>query len=479
MSALKHTFICIFCVSFVFMCTALAFPQTVFAEESDDGEADEGWTFPVLYYSGSNKMQYTNDHISDTSKFENELAVDLSWGKFDGYFRISNDRSFPSEKKSIELEKVTIRWHGPSITVTGGDFSALFGQGLALNCFEAQAIDFDNELTGGKLDIEVGPALLTILKGDFKTDEVVKKDEIEAAHLGFNIGSVANIGGSYVSVKDDRGEFMGTQEYTITGVDGTLDFKQANITGEYVEYNQDDDEAYEDGSGWIVSAAIYGREWSLYGGMYDYKHIASQFAVPATFKEHPEHGGADGNDEEGYGIKATWSPEALGSFDFNYAQANIQDGGFPYTEAVFMWTAPQMGKDSIIVEGRHFYDILGKENNAIVEWQRTLNSDYLSSVAVEYTLINDIFGIHREYTVGLGIDYNQQFSVDYEHEFAAFKIPQKNRWDKVVLKYTDPEQKYDVRLLFGSQRAGIQCLGGICQQVPEFKGYELTFNLYF
>ncbi|MEP0814151.1 MAG: hypothetical protein HRF49_05740 [bacterium] len=447
------------------------------ASTEDEGSSND--SFPVLTYGGSNKTQYTRDKISDTRKTENEFALNLGYGDFDGYFRISNDLAFPNTEKSTEFEKATIRWHGRNVTLTAGDFSALFSNGLALNVFEAPDIDYDTELEGLKADVEIGDALLTVLHGEWKSDSIKKPDTVQAAHLEIPISDNVSIGGSYVEVDDYVSEFVGTKEHTETGANASVSVGPFEFSGEFVIFDRKEDESTFDGSGWIVAGTYYGKNWSVHGGYYDYDEIATVYAVPATFKEHPEHGGVSAADEVGYGAKVTWSPPDLGQIDINYAQSNEDGGGFPYTEAITTWTLPSMKRDNIQIQSRYDFWLDTKQNATLVEWQHTIDEDWTSTVSGEITWVDDFSGTRQEHLLALGADYQQMLSINYMYELAQFKFPTQNEWNNVTVRYSDPGYRYDVQFKVGSQRAGYNCSGGICQLLPEFKGFELTVNLYF
>ena len=450
------------------------------SDESENESEEQGEETDLsLYFYGSEKMQYTNDSISDMTKFENEFAMNVGYGAFSGYFRVSNDLSFPNQKKDTEIEKITLRYTGTNFTVTAGDLSAIFGRGLTLNIFEAPAVDYDTELRGGMIEANYGPATVTVINGGAEGFNGAKGDEVGGIRTAFDIGKQVDVGVSYVEVENYQGMNLGRLRQIYKGVDASFDPGPFALGFEYAEADRKDNDVTGDGHGWIVWGTVRGNDWSLYGGTYRYLNMESDYAVPGSFKEHPEKSGTNAPDEEGYGIRGTWSPEDLGTFDVNYAQSNKKTRGFPYTELISNWTAPHMEKDGFVVENRYLYDITGKANTSILEWQRVLDDDWTSTVAPEYTYVDDVFGIHREYALALGLDYAQQFSATYKYEYAAFKIDIQNRWDNLTLKYTDPESRFDFQLVTGAQRAGYQCVGGVCQLLPEFKGYEATFNLYF
>lgn len=469
--------------------TTLAFlavmPIIIFADDTDTSDdeisagTEESDNDLTLFFSGSNKMQYTDDKISDTAKFEDELAMNFGYGDFSAYFRVSNDLTFPNQTKDYEIEKGTIRWNGPDVTVTAGDFSASFAKGLALNFFEAPEVDYDTELRGGMVEANFDWVTLTALMGGAEPAGLPQNDRVQGFHTTFHIGENATIGGTYAEVEDFLGTSQGYSNTEILGLDCAIDIGALSVGAEYVRHKRDDDNPVDDGNGIIGWASYSGDNWSIYGGMYKYERILSPYAAPASFKEHPEKAFADPADEKGYGVRFTWSPDDWGSFDMNYAQSNTNERGLPYTEALFTWTLPATDLNSFILQNRYVYEIIGKENATILEWQHILNEDWSSSVTAEHVFVDDIFGVHKEHVVALGLDYDHQFSAIYHYEYAAFKIAQKNRWDKLTLKYTDPNSVYDVQLVYGSQRDGFQCTGGICQQLPEFKGVELTVNIFF
>ncbi len=475
-------------IMFVLLCGIAIFvlillPSQVFADESetpkDEAVSEETSNDLTLFYSGSNKMQYTDDKISGKTKFENEFVLNLGYSDYSAYFRVSNDLSFPNASKDYEIEKSTLRWYGTDLTVTAGDFSATFAKGLALNAFESPEVDFDTELRGGMVSAEFDWVTLTALYGLNEANDYSQNDRVTGFRSEFHIGEDANIAGTYVEVEDFQGALQGYWDTKITGVDGSVDVGPVTVGAEYVRYDRDENDPIDDGNGIIGWLSYSGNDWSIYGGMYEYNRIGSPYAVPASFKEHPEKAVSDPWDEKGYGARFTWSPKDWGSIDLNYAQSNRSLRGLPYTEALFTWTLPPTSQNSFIIENRYVYEIIGKENATIIEWQRILNDEWTSSVTAQHVYVEDTFGVHKEHLLALGVDYDHQFSATYEYEHAAFRIPLQNRWDKITLRYNDPSSVFDVQLAYGSQREGFKCSGGACQLLPAFKGVELTVNFYF
>lgn len=449
--------------------------------DSGSGGSDYSSSFPSFYYSGSNKSQYTEDRKSGKNKFENEFVLNMGYGDFSGFFRVSNDLSFPNKSKRTELEKVTLQWNAPYFDLTVGNFSTLFGNGLTLNVFEAPEIDYDTELMGAMINVPVGDSgNIRVLKGNFKAPYMFTADEVQGADIEYRLTDSVQLGASYVETESWKGQTDGTQKTDIIGVRGNFDFENFHFGGEYAEYDQNlEGASYNDGTGWIFSTGWHRNGLSLYGGYYEYKHIKSNYAVPAIFKEHPEKGGVDGTDEIGYGGKVSFSDDRAGTFDFNYAQSNRENKGFPYTEALLTWKPPSMVKDSFVIENRYIYELPGKENNTLVEWQHVISNDWTSTVGLEYSYLKSSIGSHDEHLASFAFDYLRQFTMIYKYELANFNYDTVNRWDMLIFRYQAPGYNYDLQLKYGGQRGGFSCAGGVCEFLPEFKGIEMTCNLYF
>src|SRR3990172_6906359 len=169
------------CFAVLLVLCAFVIPASDEDESAEQGEEND----LTFFFYGSEKAQYTDDSISNTTKFENEIALNAGYGAFSLYFRVSNDLSFPNQKKDTEIEKVTLKYAADKYTLTAGDLSAIFGKGLTLNIFEASAVDYDTEIRGGMVEVEVGSAMITLLKGGFDGANKSPSDGVSGIRTAF------------------------------------------------------------------------------------------------------------------------------------------------------------------------------------------------------------------------------------------------------------------------------------------------------
>ncbi len=241
-----------------------------------------------IYYSGLNQFLYMDGKESffdwgalpefgtaDSTRtvLENRLTLDISidnltlGGRLDilepGYHTESRayfGSSYTQEVRYSELRKRHAEFSDAGFRCRIGDFSALFGRGLALNLFEDPGMQIDRELDGTLLGFEGEKGGVTLFSGKAKfhnymevpfddgADETFTgSDVVRGVGVAFRPGSLPAIGGGYIRVDDALAVAPG----------GGFDMGKRNEKG-YVHCNVD----FGIGSAYAEGA----RSWTFGGG---------------------------------------------------------------------------------------------------------------------------------------------------------------------------------------------------------------------
>lgn len=469
------------------------------------------------YFSGSHlNSELSEDEITGTSKFEAELELRYRWEELSGFVRLSNDRPFPYQTGPFEIAKRAISYEFcDDWEVTAGDFSLIFGRGTALDAVEDRDVDRDAQLDGGKVEGDLGFCDVTAFWGQHKsdhfgtyvigvnTDEGGPADELMGARLDFDFDDF-DIGAGWVDADTTR--YSRQMSTTVTEIDASYRFDDLTLYYETAWFNRDEPEGVEesmDGRAQLAEV-LYGRRGlSLSGAWVRYDKAGFDYATaPSLRRTEVDHSEADANDEKGYRFECRLSPRSWEghSVYLHYADLNgVEMKGRAFRNYFVEWSSDPTEEWS----GGLSYD---RVSGLLLSYGALQGTDesYRASLDGPFPLGGSfhLYGRYRllksapvgetrmdDDEVELGLDWhvNPDFTVGLFRETSTrdieppppglYGIPTESpgEWNSAFVRWT-PDPLTEIELIIGSQRGGFQCSGGVCAQLPPFKGIRFMYN---
>jgi len=467
------------------------------------------------YLSGSIiKFDLSQDEVTDTKKFEAEMDLRFRYGTLSGFVRASNDRPFTYQTDSFEIQKRGLNYElNDDWDVSIGDYSLVFGRGLALNAVEDRPVDRDAQLDGAMVKGDVGFGDLTLFWGRHGSDNPEffvsgvntttddPDDEVYGGRLAFEVGDV-DIGTSYVNTDLTRwGEPLFSTVITEADIGFSID--QVDFYYETAWYTRDEPENVEeslDGRGQLADIIYADNGFSVRGSWIRYENAHFDYALPPTLKRFDiENSAANADDETGFGLDLNYSPPSWNghSGQFIYAKTNgIEDKGHEFENYFLEWESPST-KDWIgslsfdQVDG--FQQFYGALYGTDTSYRGTLDGPFPGGgtfhLSARYRTLRTEFEDDDEVELGLDWYVTPEFTVGLFRETSTraseppppglFGIPTESpgEWNSAFVKWAaDPWNEFELRL--GSERGGFHCSGGTCAQLPPFKGIRFTYYHY-
>lgn len=440
-----------------------------------------------IRYNGRIYGGYSDDDISQTTKWEKEFEVSLRYGNWDSYLRWSDVNPFHDMADPFRWEKARLRWRGDNAKVTVGSFNELFGRGLALNLYEDRILDFDNEPEGVKAEVDLGDADLVALWGTHKLRSELTNSEVSAARLSGRLAKGVELGGNVVHVEFPDYTYSANEQnmlqYDLYGGDiklrdGPFDLyvESVRLQRDQEEFGSSWDTTGDDGHGYYANAHYSGPGY-VFGAEYkDYNGLQQPFSVVPPVRRYNETATADANDQEGYLFSLDWNPFQDDShIAMHYGQDNAHDKGLPYTESAVIYSSPPTRRTSWIGEYWHVDD-LGEP----IDLQRlTLNhqvtEDWTATTFTERQRFKPGYiDPYVDYIVEGEVAYQTLFNAAYTYETTGQPDVPKERWG--IWEFTfRPDDLQEIGVAIGSRREGVTCSGGICRQEPAFDGVLVDY----
>jgi hypothetical protein len=440
-----------------------------------------------IRYNGRIYGKYSDDDISQNTKWEKEFEVSLRYGAWDSYLRWSDVNPFHNESDPFRWEKARLRWRGENTKITAGSFNQLFGRGLALNLYEDRILNFDNEPEGVKAEVDLGGAELVALWGTHKLRSELTNSEVSAVRLAGEVTKGLELGGHVVHVEYPdytySAEEQNMLDYDIYGGDakirsGPFDayIETVRLQRDQVEFGSEWDTNGDDGHGYYATAHYSGPGY-VFGAEYkDYNGLQQPFAVVPPVRRYNETASADANDQKGYLVSLDWNPFRDDShFALHYGQDNMHAKGLPYTEGALIYSSPPTRRTSWIGEYWHVNDL-----GELIDLQRlTLNHqvtpDWTASTFTERQRFKPGYiDSYTDYIVEAEVAYQTLVNLAYTYETTGQTDPLKSRWG--IWEFTvRPDDLQEIGLAIGSRREGVTCSGGICRQEPAFDGVRVDY----
>lgn len=511
-------------VFFILSLGLLLMAGRLLAEETVHGVTIEGSN--VLRYDNGPEVDsrlqeadYPNNTVSRRF-FEDRLSLDayrnnLRVGARFLFFRPSvEDGIKDSLFAESRIDKRYLEATLAPLKLRAGNFSEIWGNGLALSSFENREIYYDSELDGARMELVTDPLTVTILRGATprgRPGGPVQAAEVTAARINPRLGA-QSLAANYVVV--DSGYYPETH---IASVDWRFSRGPLSIYGERA-WNRTLPTLTTRNTGHATYAggvlSKFGWSLMLEYKDYDYKSV-TPFQNPAlVYREigprlllaRTPHV-LNPSDEVGYQVelsgKATATTFAMLHFNQSSRHASNQDRSGAVTRKDYTllpmptlkrldnayWESFLSVEQDLPTERKVSIE-LGMNEEAFATWEKrqwvwlTFTTPFRGSQQLEFEsqtlLIADQVRTNRKVTdqmFGIAWDNGKGISLTVEDQFsndADLKKREGDNWPSIEGAMLLSGGKSRVSLFYGRDRGGLRCSNGVCRQVQAFKGFRLS-----
>jgi hypothetical protein len=447
---------------------------------------------PEWGYSGRVFARYSEDDISGVDKWEKELELNLNYGDWRSYFRVSDFNAFAYTNDPTRLEKARLRYGQGDWKVTVGSLGGLFGRGLMVSMYEERNLDFDNEVEGVKLEYKLGDADVTALWGTRKDRDQPHHSEIAAARVEVPVTENVTLGAHAAQVEFPY-DLAATIEnpmllnYDMYGATAQVKFDPITVYAETVKVERGvvdyGDPAWDHtgnaGRGHYLNIGFNKSQFAFTAEFKDYKGINQPFAVLPPVRKWQEQASADPLDDKGYMYEVHWSPFKNSSyFELSYGQGNRHERGLPHTELGAIFHSDATRRTSYILE---YWKVNHLNHHTIAKFdvnQKLDNNWVASGVYEREHIYNDYSDPYYDYKYIAELAYQSLANLVYTHEETGKEAVEDAKWDLFELKFK-PDEQQEFNLMLGSRREGFVCSGGLCRLEPAFDGVKIDYLFRF
>jgi hypothetical protein len=484
----------------------------VYAEEPIPGVTVEGSN--VLRYDEGPEVDirlqeadYPNNTVA-RHFFEDRMRLDVYRGNLRVgarflYFRPSTEDALKDGLLAeSRIDKRYLEATLAPFKIRAGNFSDVWGSGLAFSSFENRDIYFDSELDGARVELDAEPFFVTVLRGTTQPGRLVQQADVTAARFNPRFGG-ESVAFNYVRV--DSGAYPETHvasvDWRLTGGPVTLYGERAwNRTLPTVSSRNSGHATY---AGGILSK--WGYSWLLEYKDYDYKAV-TPFQNPAVVYRDLGPRLLQARDPHVLNIpnEVGFQTELSGNIvegtyatlHYNLASRHAADQkgiplptlhqvDAPYWEAFANVDQDLPGNRKVTAE-------LGANEEASTVWEKrqwvwlTYTTPFKTTQQLEFEsqtlLINDqvhtgtkntdqLFSVSWNNGKGISLTVEDQFSNDKE-----LKKREGSNWPSVEAAFVLSGGKNRMSFFYGRDRGGLRCSNGVCRQVQAFKGFRLTLE---
>lgn len=465
------------------------------------------------YFSGSSiYFGLTQDTITDTNKFEGELDLRFREGDFRANARLSNRRPFPYLTDQFELQKFGFNYEfADNWRIYGGDYSLVLGRGAALNAVEERGVDRDAQLRGAMIQGEISDTNITAFWGQHKSDNLgefvtgintfpgAPADVFYGGRVDFDFNDL-DVGFSMLKADMERNSNQLSTSVTEFDAQWRIDDFTLYYETSFFDNDEQGQEDKSDGRAQLgeIIWAIPGV--SIAGSYIHYKDAYFEYGTAPTLKRtEVDESNADPNDQEGYRIDSRFSPDNWNGHSVRVMYTNlsgIRDEGTGHRDIYLELASPSTGNYSYVasyerIGGRLIYytGVPGVDENYrfSVDGPFCLGGSFHFSS--RYRILENSFGDDEEVELGLDWAISPEFTIGLFRETSTrpseppppgmMGIPTDSpgQWNMGFVSY-NPDPWTELELVIGSRRGGYQCSGGVCANLPPFKGVLFTYYRY-
>ncbi len=422
----------------------------------------------------------------------------------------------------LGISKKSLKLNTKLGSATVGDFPAVLGKGLALNCVEERRTGTDRDLEGADFSAGLGDLFELRLLGGWLREYAVRDTSRMVAGGQAEIGIVRGwrVGAVYLrsnaALPGQAGVlgmpveeiFGGTIRAGLGPLEAYAEFDVRHTYGRLVDatagWTEADDIKGQAGFA-SVSLALPGLGLALEAK--DYRDFNAGFNTPPPANR---DGGLlnSGYDEQGFQAEATASP---------WSGLNIiASHSWARSRHEYRWAyLPQFPGDSL---GRYKW----RDYYLEAKWQASAGLSLVAEARsrLERNLQPDIkrryfrggsaeailtYGQGRSIMLGLGGDQYRNHYIDQDLEFYSLtaqakwspmglayiygeaelctkRLPEyenQRRWGEVGIDLAWGQDRYHLKLSVGQTKGGLVCSGGFCRFEPSFRGMKAAWEWKF
>jgi len=438
---------------------------------------------------------------------ENRLRLDVYRGdlRVGGrllYFRPSSEDVYRDGlAEETRFDKRYIEASIYPFKLRAGDFSDVWGSGLAFSAYENRDVYFDSELDGVHAAFTSEPFFITGLRGTSRAGRAVEKAEVTAGRFGARMFG-QSLAFNYVYV--DSGAYP---QSAFASVDWHVTQGILTLYGER-EWNEAELAVRpRDGHATYVGSVLTKWRWSLLLEYKDYDYgVVTAFQNPATVYREVGPRVLQGREphalnvpnEVGYQVEIsgqlTNTTFVTGHYNLS-SRHHLGQAGLPrptlQEEDAPYWEMFASVDQSLPRDRRAFLEI-GANEEASALWQERkwawtrfsspLRGGHEIEIEGEGLLVKDRTRQDREYfdgMVGVGWRTGGSFSFSAQYEWSDdrdLKQREGKNWPSVELATSLNSGKHRVIAFYGRERGGLRCSNGVCRQVQAFSGFRLTLE---
>ncbi len=467
------------------------------------------------YFRGSHLyFELSEDSITDTNKFEAELELRYRGDNVRAFIRGSNDRPFPYQQDPFEITKRGLNFElNDDWQVSLGDYSLVFGRGISLNAIENRPIDHDAQLDGLLVEGDVdfvdligfwgyhkSDHMETYLSG-VNTNETGPADELKGGRIEFEFDDF-DFGISRIDA--DMTRWDQDLSVVVTEIDADWRIGDFRLYHESAWFDRDEPEDSEesmDGRASLTELLYAQPGMSISGAWVRYDDAQFDYGTAVSLRRSDvDSSDAHPNDEKGYRIDtrfipASWSGHSLRAL---YTNLNgIENKDQPFRNLFIEWSTPSTSDWSATlsydrVTGLMYYygALEGTDMNYRLSVDGPCPLGGSMHLFARFRELSNDFEDDDEIELGLDWGVSSDFTIGFFRETSTREmeppppgmmvIPGESpgQWNSALIRYT-PDPWTEMELLLGSRRGGYQCSGGVCAQVPPFKGVRFSYYRLF
>jgi hypothetical protein len=482
-------------------------------------------TIQGVTVTGSNSLHYDEgpevdirqpnavypDNTITRHYFEDRLQLDVYRGNIRVgarflYFRPSAEDNY--KDGLVDDNRIDKRYLEATLDpfkIRAGNFSDVWGHGLAFSAFEDRDIYFDSELDGAHVELNAEPFYVTVLRGTSEPGRLVQKAEVTAARINPRFGP-QSVAFNYVFI--DSGAYPETH---IASVDWRLSYDPVTFYGERA-WNRTLPTVTADNTGHAtyMGSVVNVSGWALLLEYkdYDYKTV-TPFQNPAVvyrelgprLLESRDPHVLNVADEVGYQAELSGKVTSTTYTTLHYNASSRHDStsktipipSLKQANAPYWEMFASVEQD--LPASRKFSVELGANEEAAAVWEKRqwasltfttplkgtqqieLESQtmrVLDQVHTDRKVMDQLFLVAWDNGKGFSLSLEDQFTNDKQLE----QIEGKN-WPAAEAALVLSGGKNRVSVFYGRDRGGLRCSNGVCRQVQAFKGVRVTLETTF
>ncbi len=454
-------------------------------------------------WRGGNQLEYSLERQGGREILEDWF--DLEWFGDDltaGIrYEVFQPHELSPDSVSQGLPFKYFSYTGQNVSVTAGNFYALWGRGLALQAYEDRGVRRDSNLEGVRVDLTSGPADVCLISGRALDQRSQRRDLLHGLDVNVEPLSVLRVGLSYLSNRAPHRTGTRTNElatlraqFTTGPVDlyverGTL----SGLQGQCSTGHRDGKALYAAASLSAGPVGISIEHKDYEGFRFVQSDCATEYNLPpALIREHaftllnrhPHE--LDADDERGTQVELVASAGALGDFILAGGETENQAGEFVFQETYLQWD--KTGENGHALGAVDLARRPGqKETTLVGEGQLWFREQVSAKAQFQHQHVEgegsgpyNMIGAYDDEMFLLELSPTYDFTVALVGEWTDKSEIQrsagdKTRWFHAIVTRNIGTGHY-ASVMYGTRQAGFICAGGVCRYEPAFDGLE--FKLF-